>query len=315
MDTIVYSLESHDFEEMEQTLSGWDHQYQQISPGAFRGSLLHTQTGSIGIFRNRWERAIHYQGVAPKGAIGLAITLSQTEEGRWLGQRAGIDDVIIQRCGAEAEYLSAPLWDSVVFVISEEELVNQFVGITDGDPYKLLHTHGVVHLIPPLAAQVRQACLSYLQVAAHSIAAPDAASLVSAMANSTLALVVRALVSSLPTRDIRHSVNRHRQLINKAREFSAHCPEQPLRIGELCRAIGASERTMRDAFHKTTGMSPLAYLKNERLNRVYRSLRDADPTEVLIKQIAYDNGFVHLGQFCGDYKALFGELPSETLQR
>ena len=55
---------------MEQALSGWDHEYDQISPGKFRGGLFHTQTGSLGIFRNRWEKAIAYRGTAPKGTIG-----------------------------------------------------------------------------------------------------------------------------------------------------------------------------------------------------------------------------------------------------
>ena len=59
MDTCVYRLESRDFTEMEHALSAWDHRYRQISSGAFRGSLLHTQTGSLRIFCNRWERAIH----------------------------------------------------------------------------------------------------------------------------------------------------------------------------------------------------------------------------------------------------------------
>jgi AraC family ethanolamine operon transcriptional activator len=91
--------------------------------------------------------------------------------------------------------------------------------------------------------------------------------------------------------------------------------DQPLRIGQLCREIDVSERTLRDAFHELTGTSAHAYLKTQRLNRVYRALRDADPSEVLVKQIAYDNAFYHLGNFCRDYKQLFGESPSKTLKR
>jgi AraC family ethanolamine operon transcriptional activator len=60
---------------------------------------------------------------------------------------------------------------------------------------------------------------------------------------------------------------------------------------------------------------PLAYLKTQQLNRVYRVLRNADFSDTMVKQVALDNGFVHLGQFSRDYKQLFGELPSETLQR
>jgi hypothetical protein len=55
-------MESRDFMEMQQVWEAWDHRYDQISPGAFRGSIHYTQTGSLGISRNRWERAIHYRG-------------------------------------------------------------------------------------------------------------------------------------------------------------------------------------------------------------------------------------------------------------
>ena len=101
----------------------------------------------------------------------------------------------------------------------------------------------------------------------------------------------------------------------QAEDYVAHLTDRPLRIGQLCREIGVSERTLRNAFCKVTDTSPLAYLKTQQLNRVYRVLRDVDPDEVLIKQVAIANGFSHLGQFCKDYKQLFGELPSETLRR
>jgi AraC family ethanolamine operon transcriptional activator len=315
MDTQVYRLESRDFTEMEHALSAWDHRYQQISPGAFRGGLVHTQTGSLGIFRNRWERAIHYRGSAPEGTVALAISLTQTGEARWLGQRMAFDDVIVTRCEAEGEYRSAPLWDSVVFAIPEAELAQQITDITHDDPEAILHGLSVARLTPQLAAQVRQASLAYLDAAARSLAAPGAPSPLPEMAHLLVRLMVRALVSARLPHHARAGLNRQRQLIRKAEDYAAHLSEQPLRIGQLCREIDVSERTLRDAFYKVTDTSPLAYLKTRRLNRVYRGLRSVDADEVLIKQVAVANGFTHLGQFSQDYKQLFGELPSETLQR
>jgi len=244
----------------------------------------------------------------------FAVTLTQTSEARWMGQRVGVDDVCVQRCGAEAEYLSAPLWDSVVLTIPEAELARQIVDITHDDPGTLLHTHGVVHLTPQLAAQVRQAALNYIDTAVRSVATPDAPSPLPQMAKSIVELIARVLVSARPQRHAKASLNRSRQLIHKAEDFCGQHPNQPLRIGQLCRELGVSERTLRDAFYKLTDTSPLAYLKTQRLNQVYRELHDGEPREVLIKQFAYDNGFYHLGHFSRDYKQLFGELPSETLK-
>ena len=314
MDAIVYRLESRDFMEMEHALSAWDHRYRQISPGAFQGSLLHTQVGSLGIFRNRWESAIHYRGVAPEGTIALGFTLAQSGEGRWMGQRMGPDDMIVAGCGAEGEYLSAPLWDSVVFAIPEAVLAQQIADITHDDPRNFI-VHGIARLTPQVSAQVRQAAMAYLDAAARSLVRPDAPSPLPEMAKSIIELMAHALVSVQPPRAPKQSLNRQRQLIRTAEDYCAHNKDQPLRISRLCREIDVSERTLRDAFHNLTGMSPLAYLKTEQLNRVYRTLHNADPAEVLIKQIAYRNGLRHVGQFCGDYKHLFGELPSETLQR
>ena len=108
---------------------------------------------------------------------------------------------------------------------------------------------------------------------------------------------------------------RSRQWVYKAEEFCGQHSSQPLRIGQLCRELGVSERTLRDAFYRLTDTNPLAYLQTQRLNKVYRGLRDSDPGEVLIKQLAYTSGFFHLGHFCRDYKQLFGESPSETIKR
>ena len=314
MDAQIFSLESNDFTEMEDALSAWDHQYRQISPGAFHGGLLHTQVGSLGIFRNRWERAIHYRGGTPEGTIGIGINMAQTGEPRWLGQRVAFDELIIQRCGTEAEYLSGALWDSVVFAIPEAELAQQLTDITHNDPEAILDGLGLARLTPQLAAQLRQASLAYLDTAARSLATPGAPSPLPEMAHLLVRLMARALVSARPARHVKASLNRQRQLIRKAEDYVAHLTNQPLRIGQLCREIDVSERTLRDAFYKVTDTSPLAYLKTQQLNRVYRVLRDVDPDEVLIKQVAIANGFSHLGQFCKDYKQLFGELPSETLR-
>jgi AraC family ethanolamine operon transcriptional activator len=312
--TSIHRLESRDFLEMERALGTWDHQYRQIKPGAFRGGFLLTQTGSLGIFRNRWERAIHYRGVAPKGSIGLAITLTQPGEARWMGQPVNVDDVIVQPSGMEAEYISASLWDSVVFAIPEVDFLQQIADTSHADPVEILRRPSVVHLTTQVAARVREACTAYLHCVEQSLARPDAPSALPEMAKSTAELIARALVSSRPLRDQEPSCSRQRQLIGKAVDHYEHREDEAIRINNLCRELGVSERTLRYAFCNLTGMPPLAFLKRQRLNRVHRSLRKADPAEALVKQVALTHGFSHLGHFSREYGQMFGETPSETLR-
>lgn len=310
IDISVFHLESQQFEEMEQALSAWDHKYRQMSPGGFRGVLQHTPAGECGIFRNRWERAIHYQGT-----VGLAISLAQTGEARWMGQRVAIDDVIVQRSGKEAEYLSGSLWDSVVFAIPEVDLCERIANLTQSDPGRVLRDREVVRLNPQLAARIRQASLQYLSAAQQLPGNGDDARLVGELAQIAISLVARGLASTQSTNQFPAMLKRRNELVRKAKDFAADRAEEPVRIGELCRELKVSERTLRHAFYDVTGMSPLDYLKTFRLNQVKRRLREAVAGEALVKQLAYANGFTHLGQFSRDYRQLFGELPSQTLHR
>ncbi|TWT42428.1 transcriptional regulator EutR [Thalassoglobus neptunius] len=232
-----------------------------------------------------------------------------------MGDRVGIDDMIVQRQGKDAEYLSGSLWDSVVFVIPEVHLCEQIANLTQRDPQEVLSTHGVVHLDPHLASQIRKTSLAYLRAMRQLPSNSCDELLIGNLAQSAITLVAQGLASSHVANHSQATLQRRNELVRKAKDFAADRPDQPLWIRELCRELAVSERTLRHAFCNVTGMSPLDYLKIIRLNRVKRQLREAVVGDVLVKQLAIANGFTHLGQFSRDYKQFFGELPSHTLNR
>lgn len=61
-------------------------------------------------------------------------------------------------------------------------------------------------------------------------------------------------------------------------------------------------------------MSPIAYIKAQRLNGVRRTLKKADPETTMVMSLAQQWGFWSNGHFARDYQKMLGELPSETLQ-
>ena len=87
--------------------------------------------------------------------------------------------------------------------------------------------------------------------------------------------------------------------------------DEPLTVADLCQMLGVSLRTLQNCFQATWGMGPLQWLTTLRLNAVRRRLRQA----ASVTEAATEFGFWHFGRFAGDYRALFGELPSQTLQR
>ncbi|MBD8875803.1 AraC family transcriptional regulator [Labrenzia polysiphoniae] len=84
-------------------------------------------------------------------------------------------------------------------------------------------------------------------------------------------------------------------------------------VVEICTELGISERTLQYAVREYVGLTPVAYLRMCRLNHVRRMLAASDPETTTITRVAMRFGFLHLGRFAGDYKRVFGETPSETL--
>jgi AraC family transcriptional regulator, ethanolamine operon transcriptional activator len=90
---------------------------------------------------------------------------------------------------------------------------------------------------------------------------------------------------------------------------------QSVSIDALCAASGASERRVRDAFYDCYRMSPTAYLRAAALREVRRVLLAKPDARDAVTRAASDLGFWHLSRFAGQYRALFGESPRETVNR
>jgi AraC-like DNA-binding protein len=91
--------------------------------------------------------------------------------------------------------------------------------------------------------------------------------------------------------------------------------DDPLYVPELCREIGASERTLRTCCIEHFGMGPKHYLLLRRMNLFRRALREGNAAATTVTEIATRYGFWQFGRLAIEYKALFGEVPSATLAR
>lgn len=87
-----------------------------------------------------------------------------------------------------------------------------------------------------------------------------------------------------------------------------------LHVEDLCRMTGVAERSLLRAFHRLFGIGPTQYMKLLRLNKVHHALQ-APGGKATVTAVMTDCGVTELGRFAGEYRALFGESPSETLKR
>ncbi len=89
--------------------------------------------------------------------------------------------------------------------------------------------------------------------------------------------------------------------------------DQALQIEDFCAAAGASERTLRNVFRECLGMSPHHYVMAHRLHAIRSAIRAAGPRDT-VTTICSRFGVWDFGRLAKQYKAQFGELPSQSLQ-
>lgn len=100
--------------------------------------------------------------------------------------------------------------------------------------------------------------------------------------------------------------------VRRAREFIDAHLEDAISVNDIAAAGGLCVRSLQAAFLRHTGDSPMAFLRERRLEAVQRELRTAPPGTT-VTDVALRYGFGHLGRFAKSYARKFGEPPSATL--
>ncbi|MFJ9381238.1 AraC family transcriptional regulator [Streptomyces sp. NPDC101455] len=102
---------------------------------------------------------------------------------------------------------------------------------------------------------------------------------------------------------------RHPRVLRLALDhIEAHLADV-MTIGDIAAAAGCSARTLHDYFQDGLHTSPMGYVRDLRLRRAHRELRN---TGRPVTEVAYALGFTHLGRFSSAYRKRFGVLPSQT---
>jgi AraC-like DNA-binding protein len=128
--------------------------------------------------------------------------------------------------------------------------------------------------------------------------------------------LIDAMVDCLTTpdrREDRAAQRRHTAIMQRFRMALEASDDKAVYLPELCSRIGVSGRTLRLCCQEHLGMGPKRFLLLRRMHLARRALRKAD-ANATVTDIATEFGFWELGRFAVEYKALFGESPSETLQ-
>jgi AraC-like DNA-binding protein len=101
--------------------------------------------------------------------------------------------------------------------------------------------------------------------------------------------------------------------VRRAEEIMRERAKESPTLQEIAEATGVGMRSLQTGFKRFRGNTPMAYLRDHRLDQVRKWLLDPTPNQ-RIRDIALQWGFTDLSRFAADYRRRFGELPSETLR-
>ena len=98
----------------------------------------------------------------------------------------------------------------------------------------------------------------------------------------------------------------------KAIEMLGKDRDKPLRVADIARQLGVSVSGLHSQFKAVTGMSPLQFQKQLRLQEARRLLLAG---EVDVARAGYRVGYDDPSHFSREYKRLFGEPPLRDVER
>ena len=169
-----------------------------------------------------------------------------------------------------------------------------------------------VNLLPTGMKEIKDYLKQLFWLAAHKpnwLQKPDIEKLV---ADDFVPLVISQIPIQRNSKSLLKPYRRAKLIAQAEKKMLAHL-DQPLTLKQLAENLESSSSALSYGFQDLFGMSPMRYLKVRRLNAVRQHLKASAPESCVIATLASQFGFYHRSHFTKDYKAMFGELPSETL--
>ncbi|MBV9594213.1 MAG: AraC family transcriptional regulator [Actinobacteria bacterium] len=144
----------------------------------------------------------------------------------------------------------------------------------------------------------------------------DAPLVVDSVIRLLAATVPASFPNSLTGRDSRHPLDAHPATLRRAIAFIDAHPDRRIGVGDIARAAYVTPRAVQLAFQRHLNTTPMAYLRRVRLDHTRADLVNHGTDDgVTVTRVAARWGFGSPGRFAEQYRAVYGELPSRTLER
>jgi len=290
----VQAFNTADVAEQIRATPGWVQHYQQMSPGHFAGQVRYLDLHGVEIYEESMNTRVEQNFSAPQGSLSFCFDRG--------------DNALYVLNGE-----SRNIW------ITPENY--QEIAVVFGPEFVMRHSLDIARLeglfMAPLNSRQNGLFSRWLSGTltrlSQTFDPPSREALTQQLLEDCLFILDNACVG-LDQSALQRRAG-ERAIMKRVGEWAADTPEEHLNLLELSQVAGVSLRQLQHAFKTYTDMAPTQWLRLRRLNSARRELLERSPAQTTVAEVAMHWSFWHLGRFSSSYRALFQELPSDTLKR
>lgn len=320
----VFALErcksfTFDVNQQAESLSQWEQRYNQHSKGTFSGYLDELKLNGLHFFEEFTNQTLQQQCCVNDNNLWLGFSL-QPQRPKINNTTITDGQLMIRPSGIEFE-LTTPIDFHIYGLVMDKSSLSHQMVEQDNDLWEntsqamqvSMPNHYVCYELAKLISLLLSNNNS--PTGSHKILSEHHTDRLNRL-SPLIASKVADLLAQTTFDDEQMKVSQQTasRVISHINNFIKETKHYPLTITELCKISNVSRRTLQYCFEQGMGISPIQYIRDCRLNEVRRLLLDKD-NEKSIADLALDFGFFHLATFNAQYKDLFAETPTQTIQR
>lgn len=307
--TVFKTSDTDELEELSRA-DGWDIRYLRLKRGSFTAKFRDAGYESIIVNEEYFENKIQIIGHPKPGVLSVGISDSSIGQPRWMGKTIQRHDLMLSDCaGGEVDFISSPQQHLCSALIQWKALLKTAESLK---AESLLNLPEI-----PTKISLTENQLKTLHACFRSLIRGKESKFVTIEAEAMMLAMICSVLQenqgqgAFSSRQISRKDSAEGALI--ARNYMEERYKYPLRLEQLCEATRLPPRALQRGFNEVFGISPMAYLRQLRLNNVHRLLLRDEKTSVTAAALRC--GFTHLSRFSMAYYQMFGELPRETMRK
>lgn len=294
----------------------------QLAGGELSGTLLPLLLGPLRLLRIRVDRSVHCAGPKPRGSQIVAMDLGRDLDGgvtspapirshgqpllpRALFGLSGVGEIHLTTFGP---------CDMALLLIHRQEFLHRADRLGCSALEQVLPRNWLT-LDPGRFARLQRYLRQLFATLETNPTLQQVAGFDELVSNDLLPLVLEGLIHGGHASDSLPRAPSRIELVKAAQRWMEAHPRQPIHLEGLCREVHTSRRSLIQGFREHLGMGPMSYLRLHRLHGIRQELLGADPSQMTIRALAAEWGFLNPGHFSRQYAELFGERPSDTVLR